>query len=80
MKTELDWSLPWHALQRSLADTFDGAAARHTIRPDATAWMARPVPGATTWIARARMTSFPGCHRWGRSHAVGRSHALGPTE
>jgi hypothetical protein len=64
------WSLPWHALQRRLADGFHAEAARLATRTGgaATGWMftggtgpraPRAVLDTTSWMARARMTLSP---------------------
>jgi hypothetical protein len=41
------WSIPWHALQRRLAEPAPAAAARPRIRAGAP-------PAAASWLARAR--------------------------
>jgi hypothetical protein len=47
------WSLPWHTLQRSLANGF-GAEAGEVATP-ASASRGTAAPGANgTWLARAR--------------------------
>ena len=73
MKTDRElWSLPWHTLQRSLADGFQAGAAQLQTRTGgaATGWMftggtaspprapraPRAVRATTSWMARARMT------------------------
>jgi hypothetical protein len=47
------WSLPWHTLQRSLANGF-GAEASEVTTPGST-FHGAATPGASgTWLARAR--------------------------
>ncbi len=56
------WSLPWHALQRSLADAFGAdtdIGAVSTSKP--IAGHAQNVPVAASWLARARAGATGAC-------------------
>lgn len=51
------WSLPWHALQRSLADGFGTeTSASGPVHP-LTSGSDIAAPGAANWLMRARRTA-----------------------
>jgi len=53
-----NWSLPWHTLQRSLAEAF-GAEAQSSTRAKVKSLNAQRIGSPTTsWLVRARISTL----------------------
>jgi hypothetical protein len=55
------WSQPWHALQRSLADSFRAEAPSDAgLNLRSSGGRAVPAPASSSWLLRARLSAMQG--------------------